>query len=193
MISYREAQLSNLSQIRAINAHYILHTSLTFMRTPPPLETYIDKWRDLQARGLPYLVAIDDKEKKEGSDVVLGYASLSPFRGHLLSYAPTVELSLFVHPDYQSRSIGTGLLNRLLDLVRDGKVKHIVEEGNRHDLTGAEQSAGGDDSQVRNIIAVMAVDPEGQDGGEALRRWYIRRGFVEKGRLEKVGFKRDRW
>ncbi|KAJ5291060.1 hypothetical protein N7478_000311 [Penicillium angulare] len=193
MITYRQAQLSDLDQILAINAHYILHTSLTFMRTSPHIGTYVDKWRDLQARGLPYLVAVEDTNTKE-LDVVLGYASFSPFRGHLLSYAPTVELSLFVHPDYQSRSIGSGLLNELFNLVRNGKVHHVVEESGPRDMIGYDDSEStGDNIQVRNIIAVMAVDPEGKDGGEELRKWYTRRGFVEKGRLEKVGFKRGHW
>jgi len=45
---------------------------------------------------------------------------------------------------------------------------------------------------VDNIIAVMAVDPEGKDKGETLRRWYIKRGF-QKGRISKIGFKRGHW
>lgn len=39
----------------------------------------------------------------------------------------------------------------------------------------------------------MAVDTDRPDGGNALRRWYIKRGFVERGRLEKIGFKKGRW
>ncbi|EEA23210.1 hypothetical protein TMatcc_002067 [Talaromyces marneffei ATCC 18224] len=38
----------------------------------------------------------------------------------------------------------------------------------------------------------MAVDTDRPDGGNALRRWYIKRGFVERGRLEKIGFKKGR-
>ncbi|KAJ5097639.1 hypothetical protein N7456_008360 [Penicillium angulare] len=195
-VTYRQAQLSDLDQIRAINVHYILSTSLTFMRTPPQIETYVDKWRDLQARGLPYVVAVDETKTTPGEvDRVLGYAYLSPFRGHLLSYAPTVELSLFVRPDYQSISIGSRLLSELLDLVRDGKVHHVVEESDfdHIDLIGCDGMLTEDYHRVRNVIAVMAVDPEGRDGGEALRRWYIGRGFVEKGRLEKVGLKKGYW
>ncbi|KAJ5664676.1 hypothetical protein N7462_011489 [Penicillium macrosclerotiorum] len=196
MSLYRPARLEDLPQIREINSHYILHTSLTFMRTPPPLPTYIKKWNDLKNQGLPYIVAIDPDRKQEGGlDMVLGYASFSPFRGHLVSYAPTVELSLFVHPDHHSKSIGSNLLNNLLDLVRIGKVRHYCEE--------AVAEAGSDDatesrsatviSQVRNVIAVMAVDPEGRDGGERLRNWYIERGLKESGRLKSVGFKRGHW
>ncbi|KAJ5765361.1 hypothetical protein N7520_004920 [Penicillium odoratum] len=193
MSTYRPAELSDLPQIRAINAHYITNTSLTFMTTPPPLETYIAKWHDLKSRGLPFLVAVQETQTKSDKTVIiLGYASFSSFRGHLLSYGPTVELSLFVHPDYQSRSIGSALLDSLLDMIRCKTVHHKVEEA-LLDESGNVDLNGGEAIVVRNVMAVMAVDPEGKDGGEALRRWYCERGFVEKGRLEKVGFKRGYW
>ncbi|KAJ5719838.1 hypothetical protein N7493_006716 [Penicillium malachiteum] len=194
MLIYREAELADLPEIREINTYYILHTSLTFMRSPPPLEKYESKWHDLKARRLPFLVAIDDTVSSGDKAGVVGYTSLSPFRGHLLSYAPTVELSLFVHPGHQSRSIGSNLLSQILELINSGKVYHSVEELHDDQETGVEEAIQVNaPSQVRNVIAVMARDPEGMDSGEALRRWYIRRGFVERGRLEKVGFKRGYW
>lgn len=144
------------------------------------------KLHDLAIRGLPYIVAVDKIHKAEdGSDLILGYASLSPFRGHLVSYAPTVELSLFVHPDYHARSIGSELLKTLLELVGKGEVNHRCNGGPNQPIKFP--------TRVRNIIAVMAVDPDGKEGGIALKRWYIRRGFVESGRIVNVGFKRGRW
>ncbi|KAJ5591835.1 uncharacterized protein N7459_002204 [Penicillium hispanicum] len=194
MASHRPANLADLPQIRAINTHYILHTSLTFMQAPPALHSYTAKWHDLMKRGLPYLVAVDSSHKTgEGLDLVLGYAYLSPFRGHLVSYAPTVELSLFVHPDYQSRSVGSNLLGALLRMVRAGDISNYCEELQHIPNATDSNQPGTDAIQVRSIIAVMAVDPEGKDGGDALRRWYIQRGFVERGRMVEVGFKRGHW
>lgn len=146
----------------------------------------MEKLHDLTARGLPYLVAVDPSQN-EGTDLVLGYTSLSPFRSRLVSYAPTVELSLFVHPDYQSRSIGSNLLAALLERLHAGEVVHRAyadAEGNASAHLGV---------RVRNVIAIMAVDPEGREDGEALRRWYTRCGFVECGRMVEVGFKRGHW
>lgn len=180
----RPVKEAYLPQIRDINTHYILYTSLTFARAPPPFESYVTKMHDLARRGLPYMVTVDKTQKApDGNDFVLGYGYFTPFRGHLASYAPTVELSLFVHPDYQNRSIGSSLLKFLLDRVKTGAVDHLCEENQNIDAP----------VRVRNIIAVMAVDPEGKDDGEALKRWYIKRGFEESGRLKNVGYKRGHW
>ncbi|KAJ5157653.1 uncharacterized protein N7482_008753 [Penicillium canariense] len=196
MVSYRSAKLEDLAQIRAINTHYILNTSLTFVRTPPTFESYVTKLNDLESRGLPYLVAIDESPNLDDQqDLVLGYAYLSPFRPQMVSYAPTVELSLFVHPEHQSRAIGSALLARLLALVRKGEVRHRCQEmGVGSESTDLDQSALAPGvTQVRNVIAVMAVDPEGKEEGEALRKWYLKRGLDECGRMKKVGFKRGHW
>lgn len=196
MVSYRPARLEDLAQIRTINSHYILNTSLTFVRTPPPFDSYVAKLNDLTSRGLPYLVAVDDeKQSDDGNALVLGYASLSPFRPQMVSYAPTVELTLFIHPEHQSRAIGSALLAQLLERVKTGQVWHTWEgmgsETESSDPSNANAFTGG--TQVRNVIAVMAVDPEGKNQGGALRTWYLKRGFEECGRMKKVGFKRGHW
>ncbi|KAJ5630467.1 uncharacterized protein N7484_010567 [Penicillium longicatenatum] len=196
MTTYRPAELVDLPQIRAIGEYYILNTSLASMEFPPPLQTYEAKWHELKDCELPFLVAVreaDTKGASEKPETVLGYAYLSPFREHLLSYGPTVELSLFVHPDHQSCSVGSTLLKNLLDLVRSGKVSYRVKEDRHSACVNGDESKEVELHIVRNIVAIMAVDPEGEDGGEALRRWYIQRGFEEQGRLKRLGFKRGHW
>lgn len=205
-VQIRSVQDSDLPQIRAINSHYILHTALTFAQTPPPQETYHAKLTDLAARGLPYLVAVASAEGEnvsrdmttnEGSrsrtdEVAVGYAYLSPFRGHLTAYAPTVELSLFLHPSHYSQGIGSRLLAEILGLVQGRKILHRADyEIGSEDENDSSIPRG--PHVVENIIAVMAVDPEGKDNGEALRKWYNKRGFQERGRLQKVGLKRGHW
>ncbi|KAL4946500.1 hypothetical protein BDV06DRAFT_218221 [Aspergillus oleicola] len=156
----RPATPADLSQIQSINTHYILNTVLTFRQQPFALSTYEAKLTDLNSRGLPFLVTIDDSREAENKDeVVLGYTYLSPFRGSMHSYAATVELSLF-------------------------GVKHLTYED---DDVGVSDT---DSVPLRSVLAVMAVEPEGVNGCEALRRWYIQPGFVERGRMEKAGFKR---
>jgi GNAT superfamily N-acetyltransferase len=153
------------------------------------------KFHDItESRKLPYLVAIEE-DAENNREIVVGYTYLSPFRGHMLSYGPTVELTLFVHPDHQSRSIGTRLLTAVLESARVPGVVHRAHEVTVDD-DGLEHTVYAEDGhgvRLRNILAVMAVDPEGKDGGEALRRWYVKRGFVERGRMDRIGFKKGRW
>ena len=63
-----------------------------------------------------------------------------------------MEITLFCHPSYIALGIGPLLLNGLLDALR--------EQG-----------------RVKEVLAVMAVDPAGKRGGLALRDWYQRNGF----------------
>ncbi len=181
-ITYRPTEEADLPQIRAINARYILNTSITLKRAVPPLSSFLTKHQSLQARGLPHLVAVD-RPADGAEDRVLGYACLSPYRS---SHPPTTELSLFVHPDHQSRAVGSALLARVLARVRAEEVVHRWRDEN--DADGVVVP-----TVVRSVIAVMAVDPEGKEGGEALRRFYAKRGFEERGRLVKAGLKRGHW
>lgn len=199
----RDATPSDLPQIRAINIHYILNTVLTFRRTPPPPSTILAKYNDIKAHHLPYLVAIDSNLKHknnnndnedDSNDLVLGYAYLSPYRGEMLSYASTVELTLFIHPDHQSKSVGSKLLSSILQAA-ESVLHRGYEIGGMDDETATKVVAGGNGLGVfvRNVLAVMAVDTDGPEEGDKLRKWYIERGFVERGRLERIGFKRGKW
>ncbi|KAL2848249.1 hypothetical protein BJX68DRAFT_103231 [Aspergillus pseudodeflectus] len=217
----RPAVPSDLAQIRSINTHYIRNTVLTFVQHPPVAATYRAKFEEITGRGLPYLVAVDANSRDEDgsrdgarndSDLVLGYAYLAPFRGTMLSYASTVELTLYVRPGYQSQGVGSGLLDALLEAARG--LRHfgfeVTESGSEEthipgsNTPGEEKKPedkvfavdpedGEPGARIRSIIAIMAIDPEGPDHGDALRRWYVSRGFVERGRMKKVGFKRGFW
>ncbi|KFX95054.1 hypothetical protein O988_05998 [Pseudogymnoascus sp. VKM F-3808] len=226
-VKIRSATLADVPQIYAINAHYIRNTSLTFLQNPPPKAVFAAKLDEISnVRGLPYLVAVESRTSnttdhgtsaqdlkpinhdQHGSstenpqeEVVLGYSYLSPFRGHMLSYAPTVELSLFIHPDHQSRSLGTQLLAAVVAKAQDSNTRHCAREvterpcGDGEDVELHDVLAGddGEGVKIRNILAVMAIDPDGKDGGEALMAWYKKRGFIQRGRMEHIGFKKGRW
>jgi L-amino acid N-acyltransferase YncA len=195
LITIRPATTADLPQIRDIMDHYVHRSRLTFLQNTASQSMFNAKFMDItSSRGLPYLVAVE-READAGEETVIGHTYLSPFRGHMLSYGPTVELSLFVHPDRQSRSIGSRLLDALLERAKSPGIIHHAREVLVHD-DGREEtfySADRAEVRVRNILAVMAVDADGKDGGEALRRWYISRGFVERGRMDRVGFKMGRW
>ncbi|KAJ9316743.1 hypothetical protein DTO271D3_2876 [Paecilomyces variotii] len=192
----RPATEADIPEVHAINTHYVTNTVATFLQNPAPLSSMFSKFRDFTDRGLPFLVAVDDvkstRDTSERQQTVIGYTYLSPFRGAMLSYAPTVELSLFVHKDHTSRGVGSALLSALLEKLQGGKVKHLARE-HAGDLE-YEVLAPDGGVPVRNVIACMALDAvDGKEGGEGLRKWYEKRGFVERGRLKSVGCKKGRW
>ena len=195
MVRIRPATPKDLSQVRDIVVYYVRHSSLTFVQNPVSQAVFDARFHDItESRRLPYLVAIEE-DVDNNREIVVGYTHLSPFRGHMLSYGPTVELTLFVHPHHQSHSVGTRLLAAVLESARLPGVVHRAREVTVDDdgLEHTVYAEVGRGVRLRNILAVMAVDPEGKDGGEALRRWYVKRGFVERGRLDKIGFKKGRW
>ncbi|KKK18216.1 hypothetical protein AOCH_004533 [Aspergillus ochraceoroseus] len=161
MAIIRPATPADLPQVRAISTYYILNTALIFTQTSPPPAVFQAKYDDLKSRGLPYVVAVDEEltNAEDGADLVLGYAYLSPFRSHMLSYAATVELSLFVHPDHQSRSLGSRLLAAVLEAApavrhRAYEVTGSDEEPRKVFAGEKGESEGG--LPLRNILAVMA-------------------------------------
>lgn len=192
-IKIRPAMATDIPQVHAIYSYYVQETVVTFMQNSPPLLSLMSKFQDITGRGLPFLVAVDDGADTEtGTETVLGYTYLSPFRGTMLSYGPTVELSLFVHRSHTNRGLGSLLLSTLLASLNNGGVKHLARE--HPGIPGYEVVAPDGGAPVRNVIACMALDTkDGKDGGEGLRRWYEKRGFVERGRLKGVGFKKGRW
>ncbi|GFF48806.1 phosphinothricin N-acetyltransferase [Aspergillus lentulus] len=186
-IQIREATQDDLPQIHTIYSFYVRESVATFLRHPPPLESLISSFRDIQSRGLPYRVAINNTTGK-----VLGYGYLAPFNGTRMSYAPTVEVSLYVHPEYTSKGVGRRLLSSILESAEsEAGVWHRARE--HEDYETHVQVIPEDEGRVRSIIACMSVDTTGRENGEGLRRWYEQRGFVERGRLPNVGYKQGRW
>ncbi|PGH18354.1 hypothetical protein AJ79_00420 [Helicocarpus griseus UAMH5409] len=193
-IKVRPATESDIPQIHSIYTHYSLNTVVTFLINTPPLSYTARKFDTAQERGLPFLVAVEQAEGENGSakantpDKICGYAQASPFRGYMLAYGPTVELSLFVHPDYQSHGIGSTLLSALIEVLKETKHRPYEFAGDPEHEVSIQEGV-----QVKSLLAVMAVNSEGKNGGEGLRDWYVKRGFIERGRMKEVGFKFGKW
>ncbi|KIW25711.1 uncharacterized protein PV07_08867 [Cladophialophora immunda] len=179
-VTVRPATEDDLPQIRAIFEHYVLNTVVSFLVQQPPPNYVASRFEDSRARQLPYLVAVNDDDDHQGR--VVGYAYASAFRGFMLGYGHTVEISLFCHPRHTNRGVGSQMVARLLEALRT--TKHLTRE------VGHEDSPV--EADVRKVMAIMAVDETAPGQGLALRDWYKRWGFIEVGRLQGVGFKKDR-
>ncbi|KAF7317452.1 hypothetical protein HMN09_00482200 [Mycena chlorophos] len=169
-LSIRPASPADIPRITSILNHYISSSVTTFRLDPVAEATVLDTYHAISAQGLPYLVAYDHTSDSE-ADHVLGYTYAAGYRmpSHA-GYQHTVEISVFVAPDSRTRGVGTALMNALIPALR---------------ATTA--------PKVHQVLAVMAVDPDGQDAGLGLRDWYGRWGFVEVGRLKRVGHKFGKW
>lgn len=175
-VTVRPATVADLPQVHEIFEHYVLNTVLSFLVQQPPQDYIRHRFEDVISRKLPYLVAVDAKGQ------VVGYTYAGAFRGHMLGYGHTVEISLFCHPQHTNEGIGSRLLQQLIQTLR--ATKHVTKEAGHGDNPV--------EFDVRKVLAVMAVDETAPKQGLALRDWYLRWGFEEVGRLKGVGCKNGR-
>ena len=59
------------------------------------------------------------------NDVVVGYASLSPYRLKD-AFKSTVELSIYIHKDYRGQGVATQLMERILEIAKEDTMIHNV-------------------------------------------------------------------
>jgi phosphinothricin acetyltransferase len=98
----RDATAADLSVIQRIYAHYVLSGLASFEEVPPDIPEIERRFRDIVARGLPYVVA-------EFRGSVAGYAYAGPYRSRS-AYRFTVEDSVYVSPDAVGHGVGRASL-----------------------------------------------------------------------------------
>ncbi|WP_105567111.1 GNAT family N-acetyltransferase [Microbacterium halophytorum] len=100
-------ETAELRQIAAIMEHYVRNTVVTFAETAPDVQEWEQRCRDLEAHGLPFLVAEDHTG-------VVGFAYVAPWRPKA-AYRHTVEDTIYVAPSAAGRGIGKALLSVLIE------------------------------------------------------------------------------
>ena len=105
----RPADTADIPAIQAIYAHHVLHGLASFEEEPPDQAEMRRRLADLQACGLPYLVA----EDRPGSGAILGFAYAGPYRSRR-AYRFTLEDSVYVLPGEGGKGIGSVLLGELI-------------------------------------------------------------------------------
>jgi phosphinothricin acetyltransferase len=109
-IGIRDATDADLPALVEIFNHEVVASPYLYVETPVTIDdrrTWLDQHR---VAGMPVLVATESGERAE----ILGYASLSPYRPSS-GYRFTGEISVYVAPFAQRRSIGSRLLSSLSD------------------------------------------------------------------------------
>lgn len=114
----RAAQAQDMARVADIYADAVLHGVATFELDPPDPEEIGRRWRNLEERGYPFLVA-------EVGGLVAGYAYAGPYRERP-AYRHTVEDSVYIDPDHFGRGIGTALLGQLIGLAEAGGFRQMI-------------------------------------------------------------------
>ena len=115
----RDATESDLPAIVDILNHEIAAGTANWGIQPETLAGRTAWFRERAAAGYPVLAA-----EGEGG-AVLGYASCGPFRP-FDAWAPTVEHSIYLHPDARGNGAGGALLDALLARIAEAGFRNVV-------------------------------------------------------------------
>jgi L-amino acid N-acyltransferase YncA len=162
-MTVRPATVDDLPAIADIYAHYVATSVATFELDAPDAREWQRRHAAIAEARLPFVVA-------ERDGAVAGYGYCAPWKTRP-AYRATVEDSVYVAPAAVGTGCGAELLAALLEMSR---------------------AVG-----VREVIAVIAADVRSESGeaeGDPASVYLHRRfGFRDAGRLERVGYKMDRW
>jgi phosphinothricin acetyltransferase len=114
-VEVRNADVADLPALTSIYNHYVEHSPATFDLEPFTVEAR-RSWFEHYAPGGPHrlLVAIDD-------GAVAGYASSGRFRPKAAFY-PSVEVTIYLHPDATGGGIGSALYQELFAELCDERL-----------------------------------------------------------------------
>ena len=107
MTTIRSASAADAAAVAAIYGHHVLHGLGTFEEVPPSEAEIAGRIAAVLARGLPYLVAVDD------AGAVIGFAYAAPFRPRA-AYRYTVEDSVYIDPARLGRGLGKALVAEVI-------------------------------------------------------------------------------
>lgn len=116
-ISIRTATVADLDGINAIYNHYVPISTTTYDVEPMSLDER-RQWFEGRDAIHPVTVA-------ERAGEMVGWGSLNVFRAKP-AYRPTVENSVYVHPDHQRTGVGSAVLADLIERARALGLHSIV-------------------------------------------------------------------
>jgi L-amino acid N-acyltransferase YncA len=117
-ILVRDAREADTASIQKIYAHSVLNGVATFEEVPPTLEDMCSRREIIQGAGLPYLVA-------ELQGDIVGYVYATVYRPRP-AYRHTVEDSVYVAEEFQSKGVGRALLSTLIERCEAGDWRQMI-------------------------------------------------------------------
>ena len=118
MVDIRDATPADFAAITAIYAHHVLHGTGTFALEPPSEPDMLERFHEIAAMRLPYLVSLVDGQ-------VAGYAYAAPFRTRP-AYRYGVEDSVYIAPETIGKGHGRALLEALMARCAERGIYNMV-------------------------------------------------------------------
>ena len=117
-LQIRRAVINDVQDCLAIYNYEVEHGVATLDLEPRILEEWHEWYNAHSDEHHPIIVRTID-------DVVVGYASLSPYRLKD-AFKSTVELSIYIHQDYRGQGVATQLMDRIIAMVKSDDTLHNV-------------------------------------------------------------------
>ena len=114
----RSAVPNDAESIARIYNHYIANTIVSFETEEVSPAEMANRIADVQTASLPWLVA-------EVDDRIVGYAYASPFHKRA-AYRFTIELSVYLDPDFFGRGLGSRFYQLLIDDLTAKGVHSVI-------------------------------------------------------------------
>ena len=117
-LQIRRAVINDVQDCLTIYNYEVEHGVATLDLEPRTLEEWHEWYNAHSDEHHPIIVGTID-------DVVVGYASLSPYRLKD-AFKSTVELSIYIHQDYRGKGVASKLMAHILEHAKENDSLHTV-------------------------------------------------------------------
>lgn len=114
----RPVTTADAAQICSIYNHYIETSVISFELTPVSEEQMVQRIEQIEALGLPWLVAMDGEQ-------LLGYAYATTWKARI-AYRFSVEITVYLAQQVTAKGVGTALYQALFNALETREVHAVV-------------------------------------------------------------------
>ncbi|KAF2492174.1 hypothetical protein BU16DRAFT_491596 [Lophium mytilinum] len=191
-IFVRPAYPADMEQVRDIYNHYVMHTIQSPEYEPRTRTHMVNRITDITNNHLPYIVAIDRSHKGPNSGLrhlperIVGFANADDYCHPGSMYRFTVEMELYVHPEYSHKGVGSCLLDKLLDLLDNG---YRARGG--YDWYAKPDYRSDGQRVVKTVNVQVPYDHNNTYVIEWIKAWLKAFGFKAAGDMYRMGYKNN--
>lgn len=117
-MTIRKAERKDIEALLEIYNYEVLHGVSTLDINAKTIEQWTEWYEKHNIKNHPLIVCEDEGK-------VVGYSTLSTYR-EKEAYASTVELSIYVHPEYRCKGIGSVLMDEIINMAKADETVHTV-------------------------------------------------------------------